>query len=187
MRLTPVFTVLVLFGPFVSLVGRAAENESLSPVSKPLVAMSGSDSHVKKPSYQRVTTPEDWTRTWANHLGTSKDDAYRPLLEVDFDRCLVVVIFRGEEVNVRGIRIDSTFETAESIVIRFTELGYQTAGEANNKPPDRPYAFVIVPKTHKTIVLEENFPTKFPRPPKWQEVARLNAVQAARQKTLKNQ
>ena len=187
MRITTVFTVLVMFGPFFALVGRAAEKKSIPPMSKPLVAMSGADSYVKTPSYQRVTTPDDWTRIWASHLGTTKDDAYRPLLDVDFTRCLVVVIFRGEEINTRGIQIDSAFETTESIVIRFTELGYQTAGEANNKPPDRPYAFVIIPRTHKSIVLEENFPTMIPRSPKWQEVVRLKAVQAARKKSLENQ
>jgi hypothetical protein len=160
---------LILFGTLVVANGRAAE-----PMSKPLVAMSGADSHVRKSSYQRVTTPEDWTRIWASHLGTTTDDAYRPLLEVDFDRCLAVVIFRGEEINVRGIQIDSASETADSVVIRFTELGYQTAGESNNKPPDRPYAFVIVPKSDKTVVLEQNSPTtKEPRSPKWIEVARL--------------
>ena len=83
------------------------------------------------------------------------------------------MIFRGEEVNIRRIQIDSTSETEDSVVIRFIVLGYQTSGEDNKKAPDRPYAFVIVPKTRKNIVLEENFPTKLSRPPTWKEVAKL--------------
>jgi hypothetical protein len=175
MKVIAARTSLVVFGMFFGFVGRAAENEKRPPVSKPLVAISGADSHVhvRKPSYERVTTPEDWARIWISHLGTTKDDAYRPLLEVDFDRCLVVVIFGGERINIRRIEIDSLSENTNSIVIRFTELGYQTDGADNNKPSDRPYAFIIVPKTNKSIVLERNLANLGVQAPEWKEVARL--------------
>jgi len=161
----------------------AIENAHLPPMSKPLVAISGTNSHVSKPSYQRIVTPEDWTRVWVSHLGTTSDNAYRPLLEVDFDRCLVVAIFRGERGNIRQIQVHSLSETADSIVIRFEELGYQTsvrAGEVDEyKVPDRPYAFVILPKSDKAIVLEENINRSLvlDGPPKWKSVARLKGTQ----------
>jgi hypothetical protein len=170
MKLNLVLSVIVICGPLAVAVGQA---------SQPLVVISGTDSHVSKPSYERVTTPESWARIWASHLGTSKDDAYRPLLEVDFDRCLVVAVFRGDETNIRRLQVDSLSETADSVVIRFTELGYQTAGDSNDKPPDRPYAFIVVFKTSKRIVLERNFPNMLSTVPEWNEVAQLKGDPAA--------
>jgi hypothetical protein len=145
---------IVLWTLFLN-VGTAAEK-----VPMPLVSMSGANSEVREASYQRVESPDTWARIWAKHLGTSVDDAYRAHLEVDFDRCEVVVIFRGEQINARGVQIDSTEEMEDAVIVRFTQLGYQTAGASNNEPPDRPYAFIVIPTTQKSIVLKENFPTK---------------------------
>ncbi|HEY4235407.1 MAG TPA: hypothetical protein VGM76_18395 [Lacipirellulaceae bacterium] len=177
MRVLLAIVTFTALGPF-SCLAAQAENEKQTPPSKALVAISGADSHVRKPTYERISTPEDWYRVWARHLGTTKDDAYCSILEVDFDRCLVVAIFRGEETNIRGIRIDSLLESTDSIVIRFVRLGYQTAGSDNNKPPDRPYAFVIVPKTDKSIVLEQRIQAMGDQQQQWEECAQLAGRQA---------
>jgi len=86
-------------------------------------------------------------------LGTSVDDHYRARFEVDFRRCTVVAILLGESINTCGIEIHSVAELHDSVTVRFETLNYQTAGESNNKPPDTPYAFVILPRTEKTIVV----------------------------------
>jgi hypothetical protein len=182
MRRIVALITLAIVGPSFGAFARAVEITSLAPMSKPLVAISGTDSHVSKPSYQLVTSPEEWTRVWVSHLGTTRDNAYRPLLEVDFDRCVVVVIFRGVRVNIRQLEVHSLSETADSVVIRFDELGYQTSvrvGEDDEyKVPDRPYAFVILPKTDKTIVLEENINRDVQREaPVWKAIARLSGAQ----------
>ena len=182
-RMTGLTTIVVLG---LLLVCDCLAAEQLMPISKPLVATSGANSHVRKPSFMRVTKSEDWIRIWAAHLGTTKDDAYRSLFEVDFDRLLVIVIFRGETANVRGIQIDSLSETPDSVVVRFTELGYQTAGIDNNKPWDRPYAFVISSKTNKIIVVEENIQTVKGDPPVWKERAQLKEGQTVVQPTVKS-
>jgi hypothetical protein len=175
MKAIATLTVLVVSGPFLCLTATAADYESLRSVSKPLVAISGTDSRVTKPSYARITTPEDWVRIWVSHLGTTSDNAYRPHLEVDFDRCLVIAIFRGNKVNVRGIQIDSLSETRDSIAIRFNEITYQTEGPVDEyKVPDRPYTFIIVPKTDKTIIVEEHINRSLRGgPPVWKVRARL--------------
>jgi hypothetical protein len=139
----------------------------------PLVALSGDDSKIHKASYQRVTSPDDWAQIWSSHLGTSVDDSYRSCFEVDFERCMVVAILRGEQRNSRGIRVDSIENAEDALVIRFTQLGYQTSGVDNDQPPDRPFAFIVVPATSKTIVFEENYPNTMGTPPEWKEVARM--------------
>jgi hypothetical protein len=170
---------------FVS-VARSAEKFDQPPQSKPLVTLSGANSHVRKPAYERIATPEDWRRVWTSHLGTLPDSFYGSRFEVDFDHCLVVAIFRGEETNIRGIQIESLSDSADSVVIRFVELGYQTAGSDNNKPPDRPYAFLVLPKTNKSIILEERIESKDVRqPPRWIERARLEGGSVLGQQSVK--
>lgn len=156
-----------------------AEKELPRSTSKPLLAVSGTDSHIKKPSYLRVTTEKDWNDIWSRHLGTSEDDYYRPLFEVDFDRCLVIAVFRGEQIQTRRLQIESVSENAESVIIRFWEIGYGVflgPGESAS-PAERPYAFIVLPITERDIVLEEKIWSKedaeFDRPPKWKQVARL--------------
>jgi hypothetical protein len=188
MKVLFVFTFLVVIGSYFGTVGVAAQEESSSPISTPLVAISGTDSHVTKPSYERVTTAKDWRRIWAGHLETTVDSYYRAIMEVDFDRCLVVVMFRGEQIQIRQITIDSVLETAGSITIRFNELGYGIGLGKDEKPPkpERPYAFVILPKTNKEIVWEEKIWSKEDsargRPPKWEERARLKPTQTVSRK-----
>jgi hypothetical protein len=71
---------------------------------------------------------------------------------------------------------DSVLENADVTVIRFVEVTYQTFQRVGEppKPPDRPYAFVVLPKSKKTIVLEEGVQEFKGDPPVWKECARLN-------------
>ena len=141
----------------------------------PLVVLSGADSHCTQPSYELIKKSSELTKAWAKHLGTSEDDAYRPAMVVDFDRCMVVAIFRGEQGNVRGIELEPVIEGNTALTIRFSDLGYQTGGKSNFKPPDRPYAFIVVPKSSKSIVLEENVQQYKGQPPIWNPLAKLPA------------
>jgi hypothetical protein len=139
----------------------------------PLVVLSGADSEIRQASYRRITEPDEWAKLWASHMRRTVDDPYSPQLDVDFERCMVVAILRGEQRNSSGIQVDSIEDSEDALVIRFTQLGYQTLGADNTKPPDRPYAFVVVPATSKTIIFEENRPNMMATRPKWEEVARM--------------
>ena len=178
MKAIAAIVAFIAWGSVLTCLARAAESETGLRAQKPLVVISGADSHVMKPAFERYASPDDWTRAWAKHLGTTVEDHYRAVLDVDFDRCLVVAIFQGAKVNARGIRIESIREGAESIYIRFEELGYQSVVGPNSKPkpPERPYAFIVLPKSSKRIVIEENVQSIKNAPPKWQERARLVAA-----------
>jgi hypothetical protein len=116
------------------------------------------------------------------------DDAYRPTMDVDFNRCIVVAMFRGERVQIRQITVDSVSETSNSVIIRFSELGYGIKLDQGKKPPkpERPYAFIVVPKTNKEIILEEKAQDKYAvahgQPPQWKQWARLSPVQSTQLK-----
>jgi hypothetical protein len=161
-----------VFGAFCFQFASAAEK---SVNALPLVVLSGADSRYTGPSYELIKKPSELTKAWAKHLGTSEEDAYRPALVVDFDRCMVVAVFRGERRNVRGIEVEPLVEGNGAMTIRFSEIGYQTGGKGNLQPPDRPYAFIVVPKSSKSIVLEENVQQYKGQPPIWKQSAKLPA------------
>jgi hypothetical protein len=147
--------------------------EPTSKTIKPIAVFSGANSRIEQPSLEVVARADAWDKLWAKHLGTSVDDAHRPLVEVDFDRYMIVAILPGNQVNVRGVKIDSITNENNLLRIRFDNVGYQTAGETNNKPPDLPYAFIILPKSDKTIVTEENAQIYNGQPPQWKEWRRV--------------
>ncbi len=158
--------VLLLVGFVVNSGAWAGENaESV----KPFVVISGADSHVTKPSLAAIQVDEQWQRVWAQHLGTTVDDAYRAAMEVDFDRCMVVAVFRGSTRNVRGVTIDSVSAMGASTRIRLNDVGYQTGGKSSERPLDRPYAFIVLPKSAKHVVVEENVQQYKGEPPVWKE------------------
>jgi hypothetical protein len=150
-----------------------AQNRAGETPLKPLTVISGADSHIKKPLYKRVTTQTECNSIWANHFGTTADDAYRPQLEVDFDRCMVIMIFRGDQVNNRGIDVSASSEARDAIVIRLLPLTYQTFGENNKKPPDRPYALIVLPKSNKRIVIAVDVGDDKNKASEWKEIAKL--------------
>ncbi len=162
--------VLLLVGFVVNSGARAGEN---ADGIKPFVVISGADSHVTKPSLAAIQVDEQWQRVWAQHLGTTVDDAYRAAMEVDFDRCMVVAVFRGSTRNVRGVAIDSVSVRGESIRIRLDDVGYQTGGKSNERPLDRPYAYIVLPKSAKQVVVEENVQQYKGKPPVWKEWLRI--------------
>lgn len=151
----------------------ASQVGSAADESKPIAVLSGANSKVSKQSYERITTDTAMQEAWARHLGTSPGDAYRPQFEIDFSRCLVVAVFVGDRINTRGVRIDSVRQRGNALVVRFENVGYQTFNKKIKTPPDRPFAFVVVPKTELEIVLEENTQSYIDEPPVWKEAARL--------------
>ncbi|HEV2293884.1 MAG TPA: hypothetical protein VGR35_08500 [Tepidisphaeraceae bacterium] len=150
----------------------AADARKPAVVMAPLTVLTGNDSHVKKPTYERITSAADWKKTWLNHLGMKEDTIYRPAMEVDFSRCEVIAVFEGESWNSCGFRIDSVTEQDDSIVVRFDDISYQTAGPDGGGDRVTPFAFVVLPKSQKLITLEDNVQQYIGHPPEWKEVAR---------------
>lgn len=172
MKLILVLVMLSLLAP-----GNCKAADNVDEVSKPLVTISGTDSKVAKPSYERISTSEKWAEAWLRHSGTTKDDFHRPLMEIDFDRCTVVAIFRGEKTQVRQLVIDSVLEKSKAIIIRFTELGYGIGGTGPQKPENRyPYAFIVLPKSNKDIVFVEGTEVKGRNPERrWKTGIQIDA------------
>jgi hypothetical protein len=142
-------------------------------VVKPLLALSGPDSRVAAQEYSRVTDADGWKKTWLRHHGIDPREewtAKMPMLDVDFTRCEVIVLFRGSSHNSRGVWVESITETADAVTIRFADASYQTAGGA---APVTPYGFLLIPKSDKLVVIERDARRLIREPPVWKEEARL--------------
>jgi hypothetical protein len=151
----------------------AADADKSGVINSALAVLTGDNSHVSKPAFTRIDSSSLWKKTWLTHLGKEQDTIYRTAMEVDFGRCTVTAIFGGQSVNSCGYRIESVHENGNTIVVRFDDISFQTAGPDGGAVQVRPYAFIVLPKTSKPIVLEENVQSYKREEPEWKEVARL--------------
>ena len=120
-----------------------------------LMVLSGNNSSVSTRTYRRIESATEWKSTWLEHLGLEEDTIYRTSMEIDLKRCDVIAIFEGETFNSCGFKIESVREDGDTIALRFSNVGYQTAGPDGGADRVSPYAFVVLPKSEKTVVLEE--------------------------------
>ncbi len=147
-----------------------ASAESSPSVVKPLVVFTGSDSKIDVKTVLQITSQKKLDELWAKHVGKTETDNRR-CPEIDFDRCILVAAFQGATVNQLGNRVDETIESPDSITLRVNRISYQSAGESNVCTP---YIFIALPKTTKTIIIEENSQSYLGQPPIWKETARLS-------------
>ncbi len=143
--------------------GLAAAEDNAGQTTHPYVTLTGPDSHVIKPSCHRVASEGEWIKTWQRHNGAKEsndyDLFYNPLglPYVDFEKCMVVAVFQGRGTNSAGLKAVAVLENKDGIVLRFEDKFYQTMerapGGGGNKTTA--YGFFVLPRSSKTVVLEE--------------------------------
>ena len=165
-------TVLVLQTFCVLAVGYLGTGEKV----KPLVMLSGCDSKATKEAYLRIDTKEHWAKTWAAHAGAG-DDAQRPMMEVDFSSCMVVAIFRGECSQVRQVQIDSVKEGRDRLIVYFHDVrdSKRAAGRDTVSETKQPYAFIMLPKSDKSVSFVQGERRYADDPLEWGHVIRMDA------------
>lgn len=143
--------------------------------AKPLLVLTGADSKAEQAGFFRAESADELKAHWLAHLGLKAEEAFRqrsPVLDVDFDRCMVVVLFQGRKTNSRGLDVLGLEESDSALTLRYDDRSFQTAGGVVNVVP---FAFVVLPKTNKPVVVEENVQNLKNQPPKWKERAKLAA------------
>lgn len=148
---------------------------------RPVAVFQGTHSRITKETFRLIRTPDAWKQVWEEHRGapgkqrfTESDQA----LGIDFENHLVVAIFAGPcdwcDVTPR-LR-------ADTVVIGFWACVNQTEGRplgAGGPPPDpaetakekaqAPYAFVVLRKPVRTVVIEQDVRRELPSPPVWKQ------------------
>jgi hypothetical protein len=152
-------------------------------IKKPCVVISGADSLVAKPRYQRITSLDEWARVWQEHKGakitTPYDFFYDPLTipQIDFENYMVVAVFGGENWNSAGYRGDSISEDNNRLILKFKEKGYQTAGPGGGGKKAAPYGFFVVPRSDKPLALFEDVRSMRDNDPVWKEQITFPALE----------
>lgn len=168
--------VLAIIAVALACIGGSAIADDVSDRDRALLVMSSNDSHIATQDFRRITSAEMWSKTWLEHLGLDGDTIYRCFMEINYDRCMVVAVFGGNKTNLCGYEVDSVQEQEERILVRFIDIDYQTAGPDGGADQVTPYAFIVLPKSDKPIVLEETVRSMVPgQALLWTEVAQLEA------------
>ncbi len=149
----------------------------------PVIILSGNDSKQTRKSYWRCDAQYEWQAAWQKHNG------HEALLPTnDFENYMVVVIFLNKGESDVGIVIHAVEESKDIVRLRYKPFTYQIAsanfapnGFVNTsntentakKKDNQCFAFVILHKTSKPIVIEEDVQSLLTSPPSYKERVRL--------------
>jgi hypothetical protein len=159
--------------------GGSAADAPANPAHLPLVTLTGADSHIGERSCHRVASQAEWIKIWQRHKVVKEaknyDLYYNPLdlPYLNFEKCMVIAVFQGSGWNAAGWEALDVEEDTNSVTLRYRIKGYQTAGPGGGGKQVNVYGFFILPRSKKTVVLEEEVRTKKPEPPVREERARL--------------
>ena len=82
--------------------------------------------------------------------------------------------FPGQRLNSAGLKAVAVLEEKDRIVLRFENKWYQTRdGASGGGEQATVYGFFVLPRSSKTVVLEENVQNYIGHPPVWKERIRL--------------
>lgn len=140
---------------------------------EPLIAFRGAHSAIADQRFLCLTNPVQWKELWVEHQGDELNRTVQgsPICPtIDFDRCLVIAVFRGDSWNCDGEFVHSIADREDDVLIRFDSQTYQTMKEGNRVTP---FGIWVLPRTSKPIVLEENVQGILGKPPIWKEQARF--------------
>lgn len=147
----------------------------------PCVVITGADSKISKSGYRRITSEKEWARVWQIHKGIKVAENYNfyynpvDLPKVDFDRFMVIAIFRGNGWNSAGLQAVSIAENKGRLIFRFDEKAYQTAGPDGGGQVVTVYGFFVILKSTKDIVFEQNVQGRKGKPPVWKTRATISS------------
>ena len=146
--------------------------------TKPVLFLTGADSRIAQRTYLLITDEQVWEKTWLRHRGLTAQEAFekrQAMIHVDFRTHLIVAVFQGQGINSRALTVEGITETDNQMLVRFDEWTFQTDARSRGVKSSS-YGFILLPKTTKTIVLEENGQGLKNGPPKWKRQAVLTGA-----------
>ena len=157
---------------------------------KPVVVWTGTDNKQTKESFARCCSRKDWQATWNAHCGQEKTADLPTCPEIDFDSYMVIAVIR----RTSRIHVSEILEEKGCVRVRYQPWGNQIVfapdpdsgifkiveGGRGELDPNKPYtlgfAFVVLPKANKAVVLEEDVQGRIGKPPVWKERAKFPAL-----------
>jgi hypothetical protein len=157
---------------------------------KPTAIYSGTHSQIRQERFELVPTKEAWGKLWEQHRGNKKDRRFSEEsldLEIDFESHYVVAIFL---VGWDWCSVTPQ-QRGDTVVIGYEARIWQIEGRLPGKLDKEmkkqikhqkewdnalaPYAFVVLPKPVKTVIIEQGKRQDLTTPPEWKERTRFPA------------
>jgi hypothetical protein len=168
-------------GLVLAVVGSA--REPVGQTMKAYVAITGNDSDVKNRQYHRITSDKALSQIWREHRAQLKASAGQVLEvpKIDFENCMVILIFQGEGLNCTGLTAHSIIEEENRIVFRYIVNSYQTFGSSTETEAHKVTAFglFVLRRSAKPIIIEEDTQDVLGEPRVWKECVRFPATNGA--------
>ncbi len=149
---------------------------------RPVMVWSDVDSKITEESFRCIRSPEEWGKLWKAHkVGADADKVYPLCPVVDFEAYMIVALFRGKSI-ARELAIESVRDEKDALRVRYRPHAVSIFITEKTNPrafDTQSYAFAVLPKSKKTIIIEEKMPGARPPtadPPVWRERARIEAV-----------
>ncbi len=176
--------IVVVFSLFV-LFDAISRDEAQRALTKPYVSWSGSESAIKTRCALLAASEKEWTDIWLRHKGVKEkwtgiyDTFYNPaaLPDVNFAECMIIALFEGESSNSAGLVVCEIEESEKELHIRYENKSYQTMGPDGGGRKAAPFGLFVVPKSEKTVIIEEKVRRLKNSPPLWKERARIEMGQ----------
>ena len=136
---------------------------------KPTAVFTGTHSQITKETIRLIATAEDWKPLWEAHRGNHDSREFTETdqqFDIDFESHYVVAIFTW---NCDRCHVSPRLRDG-SVVIGFEAVGYQIEGgplgegkaptesekrESAKRNAANPYAFVVLPKPVRTVIIEK--------------------------------
>jgi hypothetical protein len=150
---------------------------------KPTAVFRGRHSAIHDEAFELIATEAQWEKLWEKHRGKEREPLFTETfqeLNIDFDTHYVVALFTGPShwciphPKLRG----------ETVVIQYehgfcqTAAGFQKGWTEHEKAKwyaQCPYAFVVLPKPVKAVIIEEGVRRQLSDPFTWKERKRFLA------------
>ena len=153
---------------------------------KPTAVFDGTHSGIKKERFVQVLDAGAWKQLWNEHRGNdAKYTETHQRFAIDFDTHYIVALFMGE--NGHWCEVKSRIRGGGEVVIGFHTSFPQTEGgplgggaptaeeiaEEKKSEAMRPYAFIVLPRTVRSVAIEQDARRTLGPPAVWKHRTRF--------------
>jgi hypothetical protein len=156
---------------------------------KPVLVWTGINTKQPTEGFARCCSQEEWKATWNSHSVRDKDQGDSTCPAIDFDAYMVLAVFQDSS----RLCLAEVLEENDCLRVRYRRYGNQIIfipdpdgtvkviecgrGEIErDKPRTLGFVFVLLPRSNKAILFEDDVQNLIGGPPVWQVREKLPAL-----------
>jgi hypothetical protein len=167
---------LILFAAMAAFIETSPAAEPAPRKVKPVMVWAGTDGNEPKESFDRCSSQKEWEAVWYKHKGRDEEVHRLTRPEFDFDSYMVIAVFQGGSLKNFGVDVHAILEETDCIRVQIRGPSWQTRVNHEEKYDAQSFAIIVLPKSGKAIVFEEDVRGRIDEPPTWKERAKLSVL-----------